>query len=123
MQRALQQHPWRVYSVEQADIIAVLANFSLWCVRDKPRPYSPRNLWHKLLADKVLYPPVDMSLNGSIARSPPKFVTLQYSGCKPPWLKTRKPADILLLKEFVSSDRLATSLIRHVHPDLRLFAC
>lgn len=98
LQRALRQHPWRVTSPEAADVIFVAANFSLYCVVSM---YKQRALWSKMTTDALLYPTT--STNGSLP-GPSKFVTLQYQGCKPPWVTSRKPSDVILLKEYVTGD-------------------
>ena len=122
LQRALRRHPWRAESPEKADVIFVAANFSLACVMSM---YKQRALWNKLVADPFLYPaagdastPTDatkaVAAGGNHNRSsiaigggapPSKFVTFQYAACRPPWqLGSRKPSDVVLLKEYVNGD-------------------
>lgn len=92
VQRALRSHPWRVPTADAADLIVVAANFSLYCVVSM---YKQRALWKVLVDDKLLFPLTAAN------RSAHKFLTMQYAGCKPPWIGSRKPSDIILLKEHV----------------------
>ena len=47
VQRALVSHPWRVAAPEDADLILLAANFSMYCRAGKS--YSARFFWRKLL--------------------------------------------------------------------------
>ena len=104
LQRALEGHPWRVATPESADLIFVAANLSLFCVVST---YKQRELWSKLTTDTFLYP-IGGVASANRSNLPRKFVTLQYQGCKPPWIAKghkRPPGDVIMLKEYVGKDR------------------
>ena len=93
LQRGLLHHPWRVHSVERADIIYVTANFSLMCTVGMQ--HSAYRVWEEALTDDVLLWPRNRTV-------PPKFIAFQASVCMPPWTRSgRRPADALFLREAV----------------------
>ena len=98
LQRALKDHPWRVRTVEEADVIFVAANFSMYCYMNKL--FTGRMLWKRIISDPLLW-----QASRGASRTPPKAVTLQYPSC-PPWLGTNntKPDGVLLLTEYKRPD-------------------
>ena len=91
LHEACAHHPARCGRPDEADMIVVRANFSLWCFMGKES--SERMLWQAMLEDRMLWP-----LNSSTA-GPPKLVALQYGMCAPPWRGSRRPSDVFVLRD------------------------
>ena len=103
LQRGLLRHPWRVHSVDRADIIYVAANFSLMCTVGMQ--HSAYRVWEQALTDDVLLWPRNRSV-------PPKFIAFQASVCMPPWTRSgRRPADAYFLRETVRPAELHNSVL------------
>ena len=97
VQRALVSHPWRVAAPEDADLILLAANFSMYCRAGKS--YSARFFWRKLLPlmgytgkpTPLLRAP---ALGNATARTP-KLLVLTDNECTSPTSHTWKPREVL----------------------------
>ena len=109
LQQALEHHPWRVSSIDEADLVAVSANFSLMCAAGKA--YQRRLLWDEVMAADALSP----------NRTIPTFIPLQYGGCAEPWVgatpapkRRKRPKNAILLLDLArrkGADRRNHSIV------------
>jgi len=117
LNRAIATHPWRVSSMSDADIIFVVADWSLLCSAGKT--FSGRHLWRKVLEDRMLWPGESCKPTMWSSRTParcggpPKAISLQYPAC-PPWVDNNRtayvPSDVLVLTEYRLPTRLTHTL-------------
>ena len=101
VQRAAQHHPWRVRRSEDADVVLLAANFSMYCSAGKQ--WSARFVWRKMLplmgytgkdTGGLLHPP---ALNGT--EKTPKLLVLTNRECQPPWAHVWKPPVFVMLTD------------------------
>ena len=101
VQRAAQRHPWRVRRSEDADVVLLAANFSMYCSAGKQ--WSARFVWRKMLplmgytgkdTGGLLHAP---ALNGT--ETTPKLLVLTNRECQPPWAHVWKPPVFVMLTD------------------------
>jgi len=126
LQRSLQRaaHPWRVTEPREADLIYVVANFSMRCVAGKM--FSSRFMWQHTIKDTrgVLWPGEQWANASWVnehnpkrrAAPPPrtrgavKLVVYGYQFCGVPWLTSRIPPDVMVLKEYAQLSKAAAGV-------------
>jgi hypothetical protein len=87
---------WRVTERHRADLVLVVANYSLFCIAGKT--FARRTNWYNMLSDRVLWP--HGAANASMRES--VLVPLQANMCGTPWADVRgsfRPANVLALSE------------------------
>jgi hypothetical protein len=94
---AARTSPWRVSSRKDADLVVVLANYSLYCVAGKT--FSRRGMWFKMLNDRTIW---DNASTATFRGEGSVFVGLQASACGVPWVDYRgsfAPRNLLQMTE------------------------
>ena len=102
LQRAAENHPWRVRDPSQADVVLLSAKFSLYCRAGKS--FTGRTVW-KGLVQLLGHPsgsgrdchdckPLPVFRNGTA-----KFITLTNNECKAPWTGAARPKDIFQITD------------------------